>query len=192
MSLTDIRGVPVSTTNRASLEKYERAADLFQSYFNDPLATIESALAEDPGFVMGHCMRAGADADGRRKAAQPELRRSVEAAEALASTANERERGHTAAARAWLDGDFPGRRDLYGAGAAGPSARPAGAAGRALGRLSPRASRACCATAWRACCRTGTPTMPGYGYVLGMQAFGLEENQRCTAGPRTRAATRSS
>ena len=41
MSLTDIRGVPVSTTNRASLEKYERAADLFLGYFNDPFATID-------------------------------------------------------------------------------------------------------------------------------------------------------
>ena len=40
---------------------------------------------------------------------------------------------------------------------------------------SSSASRRCCATGWRRCCRTGTKTCPGYGYVLGMYAFGLEE-----------------
>jgi len=58
MGLIDSRGVPVSTASRAALDRYEAAADRLHSYFRDPLAEIEAALAEDPGFVMGHCAAA--------------------------------------------------------------------------------------------------------------------------------------
>jgi hypothetical protein len=124
---------------------------------------------------MGHCMRAGLMLMAAEKSAQPELRRSVEAAEALASAANDRERGHTTATRAWLDGDFHRAAELYGqvlldhprdllalqiahqidfftGNTAMLRDRPA--------RVLPQWDNA----------------MPGYGYVLGMQAFGLEEN----------------
>ena len=111
----DSRGEPVSTTSARALDRFETAVTLMAGYFTDPLAVIDEALDEDPGFVMGHCLRAGTDADRRpQKSAEPELRRSVEAAEALASAANTRERGHMAAARAWLDGDFHRTGELYG------------------------------------------------------------------------------
>ena len=58
MGLFDRRDVPVSTDNRDSLARYETAADQFHSYFGNPLATIDEALAADPQFVMGHCLRA--------------------------------------------------------------------------------------------------------------------------------------
>ena len=102
MGLQDCRGVPVSTTSRAALDRYEAAVDRLHSYFRDPLAEIEAALAEDPGFVMGHCLRGTLMALATEKAAEAPLRESVEAAEALAAGANERERGHIAALRAWL------------------------------------------------------------------------------------------
>ena len=38
MSLRDVRGMPVSTGNRDSLDRYEEAEELFLSYFADPLA----------------------------------------------------------------------------------------------------------------------------------------------------------
>src|SRR5882762_4908775 len=103
MGLRDSRDVPVSTRSRAALDRYETAADRLSSYFRDPLAEIEAALAEDPGFVMGHCLR------GTLMALA-----TVEAAEALRAGANERERGHIAALRAWLDGDFAGAVDAWG------------------------------------------------------------------------------
>ena len=106
MSIVDRRGVPVSTASHAALERLETAADLFHGYFGDPIATIDKALSEDPDFVMGHCFRAGVLATCTDKALEPELRASVEAGEALWQRANERERGHLAAARAWLDGDL--------------------------------------------------------------------------------------
>src|SRR5262245_43930470 len=114
MSLKDIRGVPVSTTNRASLEKYERAADLFLSFFNDPFATIDSALAEDPEFVMGLCLRAALIISTTDRNFDSELQSTVDRLEALADKANDRERQHIAAARAWLDGNYEESITRYG------------------------------------------------------------------------------
>ena len=114
MPLTDCRGVPVSSDNAQALARLEEAHDLFLGYFNDPLAPVEEALAEDPTFVMGHCYRAGLHVISSEKGAVPELRKSVEAAEALSAIANERERGHIAAARAWLAGDYHRAAALYG------------------------------------------------------------------------------
>jgi hypothetical protein len=175
MALKDMHGEPVSTSDRRSLDRFEHASNLLSGFFADPLAVIDEALEEDPDFVMGHCLRAGLMLMAAEKSAVPELRRSVEAAEALASTANTRERGHMAAARAWLEGDFHRAGDLYGqvlldhprdllalqvahqidffvGNTAMLRDRPA--------RVLPQ---------WDA-------GIPGYGYVLGMQAFGLEEN----------------
>ena len=174
MALKDSRGVSVSTDNRQSLDRYERAVDLLHSYFNDPLAAIDAALAEDPGFVMGHCFRAGLLTTTTDKAAEPMLRESVEAGEALALNANDRELRHLAAARAWLDGDFQQAVVRYGDIAIehprdNLALQLAHLGDFYLGRssqLRDRVARALCD--W-------DDSVPGYGYVLGMHAFGLEE-----------------
>jgi len=177
MALKDKRGVPVSTNSPESLDGLERATDLLLGYFADPLAAIDDALAEDPDFVMGHCFRAGLFAISTEKAAEPELRRSVEAAEALAHRAhraNDRERGHIAAARAWLDGDFDRSVDLYGRILIEYprdlfALQIAHVGDFFLGRsamLRDRVARVL--PEW-------DEDIPGFGYVLGMHAFGLEE-----------------
>src|SRR3954467_3505044 len=114
MALKDIHGEPVSTSDRRSLDRFEHALGLLNGFFADPLPAIDEALEEDPDFVMGHCLRAALMLMAAEKSAEPVLRRSVEAAEGLVSTANTRERGHIAAARAWLEGDFHRAGDLYG------------------------------------------------------------------------------
>src|SRR5687767_12259306 len=106
LPLKDLRGEPVSTTDRGALDRFEHALGLLNGLFADPLAVIDDALREHPDFVMGHCLRAGLMLMAAEKSVEPELRRSVEAAEALADKANDRERGHIAAARAWLNGEF--------------------------------------------------------------------------------------
>ncbi|MBS29444.1 MAG: hypothetical protein CL566_11090 [Alphaproteobacteria bacterium] len=59
MALLDCRAVPGSSDNRSSLDRYETALTLLNGYFLDPLEEIDAALADDPGFVMGHCLRGG-------------------------------------------------------------------------------------------------------------------------------------
>jgi tetratricopeptide (TPR) repeat protein len=174
MPLKDCRDVPLSTENPAALAGYEQAATLFHGYFGDPLGAIEATLDDDPGFVMGHCLRAELLISTTEKAALPALRQSVEAAEALASGANARERMHIAAARAWLDGDLEEAARRWGAVTFD---YPRDALALQIGHLADfflghaamlrdRIARAL--PAW-------DESVPGWGYVLGMHAFGLEE-----------------
>ena len=174
MSLKDIRGLPVSTSNRASLERYERAAELFHGYFNDPFAVIESALAEDRDFVMGHCLKAALIVSATDRNFEPELKKTVEKLEALAPVANDRERQHATAARAWLDGDYEGSIARYGniledypLDSLALQIAHIGdfLLGQAL-QLRDRVARVL--PFW-------DDSTPGYGYLLGMHAFGLEE-----------------
>jgi tetratricopeptide (TPR) repeat protein len=174
MSLHDSRGCPVSTRNAASLARCEEALNLSVSYRLDPLAAIQSALDEDPGFAMGHCLRAGLMIMGTDRMLVPLLTESVEALEALGRRANDRERAHAAAARSWLDGDFAGAvrkygeilidypRDLLALQVAHVGDFYNGSSTLLRDRVAQVLPE------W-------DNTVPGYSYVLGMYAFGLEE-----------------
>lgn len=175
ISLNDNRGVPVSTTSLRSLERLEQACDLMNGYFNDPFAVIDAALAEDPQFIMGHCFRAAFMATATDRTFLPEIRRSVEAAEALAGKANDRERDHIAGARAWAEGDYDRVADHYQRVLLD---HPRDLMALQLVHLRDfltgqatmlRDRPARVLPAW-------DESVPGYNYVLGMHAFGLEES----------------
>jgi tetratricopeptide (TPR) repeat protein len=102
------------------------------------------------------------------------IKESVEAIESLGRRANDRERAHAAAARAWLEGDFAGsvRRygdilldyphDLLALQVAHLGDFYLGASTMLRDRVAQ------VEPLWDA-------SIPGYNYVLGMYAFGLEE-----------------
>jgi tetratricopeptide (TPR) repeat protein len=173
--LRDHRQLPVSTTRTDSLERFERALDLAASYFVDPLAVIDGALAEDPDFAMGHCLKAGLAVLSTERAARPLLAESVAALERLAPRANARERAHLRAASAWLGGDFARSIRLYGDVLLEDprdllALQVAHVGDFLLGETQMLRDRvAQVLPHW-------SPDVPGYGYVLGMYAFGLEEN----------------
>ena len=56
--MDDARGWPVSATNSNGLEIYETALRAFNCYRGDPVEIIDTALADEPDFVMGHILRA--------------------------------------------------------------------------------------------------------------------------------------
>jgi tetratricopeptide (TPR) repeat protein len=174
MALTDSRGNPVSTNNEDALQRYEVAQSLFLGYSGDPLGVIDEALADDPRFVTGHLLRAGMMITASDQCVLAMLRESVEAAEGLHAIANERERRHTMAARAWLDGDLSDslRRyaDILVDYPRDTLALQVGHIGDFLtGRSAMLRDRvAGILPAWDS-------RMPDFGYVLGMYAFGLEE-----------------
>ncbi|HEY0833084.1 MAG TPA: tetratricopeptide repeat protein, partial [Azospirillum sp.] len=174
MTLHDTRGLAVSTRNRTALDRYEAAVELLNGYYLDFIAVIDEALAEDPGFVMGHCFKAGVYATCNEAATQPELRRSVEAAEALSAGANDRERAHMAGARAWLEGDLERAAAVYGRIVQEHphdilALQLAHQTDFYLGESRMLRDRvAQVLPHWDA-------GVPGFGYVLGMHAFGLEQ-----------------
>ena len=114
MILYDKFGAPVSGGNRRSVEAFNEAAGLMLGFFADPLATIDAALAADPGFVMGHCFRAGLFLISSEAGCEPELKRILGVLEPLEAGANDRERGHIAAIRAWSRRDFHHTSEEYG------------------------------------------------------------------------------
>jgi tetratricopeptide (TPR) repeat protein len=175
MARRDAFDLPVSAGNAAAVAAYEAALASFLPCHGDPLAAIGPALAADPGFVMGHALRAGLAVAAWDKGALPLLRKSLEAVLPLASSANERERAHLGAARAWLSGEYRQAADQYAA----------------LLRewpgdlLALRLAQACYFFIGRSAgllesvervlphWRTG---MPGYEHVLAMYGFALAEN----------------
>ncbi len=182
----DARGVPVSCADRGALEAYERALVQYHSYVGDPVATIEEALRQTPDFVLGHLVRATALLTlGERRFAE-QARVSVASAEALLPRANARERGLAAAARHLVDGDWDAAcaafdrvlvdypRDAFAIQSAHLMDFFRGDALNLRNRISRVLPH------W-------SPGVPGYSYVLGMHAFGLEE---CNQYPEAEATAR--
>ena len=174
MHLQDRRGLQVSTRNHHSLDRYERALDLTTSYFVDPLAEINAAIADDPACAIAHCLRAGLAVMSSERGALPLIDESVAVIEAPATRANERERRHAAAARTWATGDFARAKSLYDAIVVDYprdqlAVQIAHVGDFFLGQSTMLRDRiAQVLPQWDA-------SVPGYGYLLGMHAFGLEE-----------------
>jgi tetratricopeptide (TPR) repeat protein len=172
--LHDIRGLALSTSDRSSLDAYERAAKQMLAYSTAALSTIDGALARDPAFVMGHCLKAALVVGATEKPLVPVLREAVEAGERHAAGATDRERRHLAAARAWLEGDFARSIDLYGRIAVEYPRDTLAIQTAHIGHFCLgmpgmlRDNVAQVLHAWN-------ESIPGYGHVLGMYAFGLEE-----------------
>ena len=175
MNRFDKRGNPVSYGVQAAVDALDHACDMLHAYQADPLAEVDKIIADHPDFAMAHAFRAGALATATDKAFEPELIKSVQAAEALASKANERERIHIAAVRAWLNGEWEKSAENWGrASIAWPrdllALQLAHVNDFFLGyshMLRDRIARVL--PHWNR-------TVPGYGFVQGMYAFGLEES----------------
>jgi tetratricopeptide (TPR) repeat protein len=174
MTHHDARGLALSTDQAASVAAYEQALDLFNSLRLDPVAVLQPALAQDPDFISGHLMMAGFMLSAIDGQVLPAARASLAAAAAGRHRPNERERSFQAALQVWADGDMGGAnrlldrhlidhpRDLFALQLThmadlvlGQSAMLRDRIGRALGQWS--------------------VDDVGYGYLLGMHAFGLEE-----------------
>ena len=174
MIKSDQRGNPISYGSQQAVDALDQACDLLHAYQADPLAAVDKIIADYPDFAMAHAFRAGALATATDKAFEAELIKSVKAAEALAPKANDRERMHIAAARAWLDGDWDRAIELWGrASIAYPrdllALQFAHVGDFFLGHshmLRDRVARVL--PHW-------SRDVPGYGFVEGMYAFGLEE-----------------
>ena len=171
---SETRDVPFSSSNPAALQLYAKALGEYQSYVGDPIATVDEALKHAPDFIAGHVFRATLLMTMTEQRFVAEARSSVDKATALLPSANTRERALTAAVTNLVSGhwdaacaafdsvlvDHP--RDAFAIQSAhlmdffrGDSLNLRNRVSRVLPH-------------W-------TKDVPGYSYVLGMHAFGLEE-----------------
>lgn len=170
----DLRGNPCSCDNPSALKLYEKALHSYQSYTGDPVAIIDEALAEQPDFILGYAFRAGILMTFGEQRFARLAGETVNRAEGFLPQANERERGLIAASRKLVDGDWNGAcavydkilvaypRDIFAAQTAHLFDFYRGDAlnlRNRLMRILPEWSE----------------NFPGYSYLLGMYAFGLEE-----------------
>lgn len=182
--MKDARDVPVSTSSAAALEHFEKALQQFHSYTGDPIATIDLALAADPEFAVGHLFKAFGLFTTSEQRFLPMVKDAVALAGASESRLNSRERGLLAAARYMVDGQWNATSRAFDEVLI-DQPRDALAIqtahlmdffqGDAL-NLRNRVSRVL--PAW-------SPSVPGYSYVLGMHAFGLEECNQYAEAERT-------
>lgn len=177
---------PISSARFPAIARYDDALVQFKTYCGDPIATIDEVLAVTPDLVLGHVFRALALMTfGERRFAES-ARVSVAAAEALLGRATAHERGLIAAARALVDGDWTAGcaaldrvlvdhpHDLLAIQTAHLFDFYRGDA------LNLRNRIARVLPEW-------SSSIPGYSYVLGMYAFGLEE---CNQYPEAEATAR--
>ncbi|HSD44448.1 MAG TPA: tetratricopeptide repeat protein [Burkholderiales bacterium] len=174
MTFTDRRGMPVSSSQRDAIDACDDAIELFHGYYGNPIEALDRAIAMDPGAVLPRVAKAGILLTTSEKALLPAAAAEIDAAVAHAATANARERGHIAACSAWLNGDW--RRAVRAWGDVlldhprdTLALQLAHLGDFYLGQsqmLRDRVARVL--PYW-------LDSAPGFGYVLGMHAFGLEE-----------------
>lgn len=173
--LVDPRGNRLGTASHEAADHVETALWRLMSFFDTPLADLDAAQAADPGWALPKVMHAGFLMGLTEPARVNEAHRLLDVAEPLLAGAPTRERAHFEAQRAVADGrwqqacriwddlllehprdalalQWAQLWDLCRGDAAGLRQRPA--------RALPEWSEA-------------DPLFP---YVLGLYAFGLEEN----------------
>ncbi|MBO3275441.1 tetratricopeptide repeat protein [Pseudomonas schmalbachii] len=171
--MKDANNQEISGSNAQSLELIELALHQFRCLADDPLATADAALAASPELVMGHILRAWLHLLSTEAPAVAIARDAATTARSLPR--NERETLHLRAIEQLCAGRWRAAgRTLEDLSIAYPHDSLALQAGQQIDfftgdtrMLRDRLARAM--LHW-------TPDRSGYHAVLGMYAFGLEEN----------------
>jgi tetratricopeptide (TPR) repeat protein len=182
----DARGLDITAATAQAAAHFDAVIDSYMGFRNDVGDLLKRTLAADPEFPLALCARGYFMLLFAVRGLVPRARQAHAAAVAAAAKlgATERERSHLAALDAWCDGDitlalarwqailaeFP--RDVL-------ALKLANFWHFYLGDSA--ALRDCVADALRG----WDDAVPGYGYVLGLQAFGFEESGGYEAAERT-------
>lgn len=174
MTINDLFGLPMTGASRAAADAWDRAVAAYNRYAGDPVAELDAAIADSPGFIMAHVLKGYMHVLGSNPRAFRVGEQCLQAVRALEGTT--RESKHKAALLALVRGpnDFESAAILLREAAeAEPRDIVALQVGQTLDFLvgDSRMLRdriAAALPAW-------SPDMPGYHAVQGMLAFGLEE-----------------
>ena len=172
-AFADRWGVPVRAGSADAVALLDQAVEDLAALAGDPVADAEAAVGTDDSLVLGHIYRAylalyGTTPEGVATAA--EIVKKLDTA-----VLGERETHHLRAARSWADGDWEATaRSLERALLCHPRDLLALKVAQDLyfflgNHLGLRDVAARVLPAWPA-------SRPGWGYVQGIYAFGLEEN----------------
>lgn len=172
----DCRGVPISYPDTKAIEGLERAIEMSLSFRGDAIAEINRVLKEHPDFIMGWLFKAGWLTQSMETRIYGLMVNALAEAEKRLRFANDREIGHYEAVKAWVNGDFFGAVQKWEAVLV---KYPMDLLAMELVHYTDvllgdiagqRDVVARASTLW-------DEGVPGYEFVLGFYAFGLEENR---------------
>lgn len=174
MTYQDIRGLPLTAASQAAADAYDAVVGSYLRFGRDTGELLKACAQADPDMPMGLVLRGYFFNLMGAAALRPRAAKAAEQAGAQAGRVTARERTHIAALAAWSRGDLDGAvraweaillehpRDIL-------AMKLAHFGHFYQGDLrNHRDSVARCMYAWE-------PAVPGFGNVLGMRAFGLEE-----------------
>jgi tetratricopeptide (TPR) repeat protein len=170
----DHHGLSVTASSQQAVDAFDKAVMSYLGFGTDIGVRLKEALTLDSNFVLAHCFKGYLFLLMGSRPLVPRAQKELEVVQAHAASITAREQLHVKALEAWC------RLDLAGATLAWDSAvreHPTDVLAvkmlhythfymgdsRNLHRSVDRAI-----SAW-------TSSMPAYGYMLSMQAFGLEE-----------------
>ncbi len=170
----DRRGLAFSSDSDEAVALFDQAVDHYLEYRLDAGDLLGQAVEADPGFVMPRILKASMLRLMGSNSVFPQIRAELEAIEGTGTELNRREALHLSALKHWIQGDVTRASrawdtivqewpfDLV-------ALRHMHFQSFWLGeQQAMRNSVASALPAW-------TDDMPGYGFVLGMLAFGFEE-----------------
>ncbi len=184
----DLRGVPTSAPEAEALDVFETALESLYQFRGEPLALIKPCLERWPQWSLPHSFRAIVLLGITERRFARGAAKSLKTAESLLAGATDRERAIHAAARQMLAGNWSAACDLFEQllienprdMLALHTAQNLDFFRGAFSALRNRVTRVL--PEW-------SPATPGHPFVLGMQAFGLEE---CNQYPEAEAVARDS
>src|SRR6201993_769546 len=100
----DERGLSLSTDSTEAVADFDRAVEHFLKFHADTMVLAGRALAADPGFVMGHCLKAYLLLMAANPANRAQIDATLASAQAGAASITRRERMHLTAAEHWHRG----------------------------------------------------------------------------------------
>lgn len=100
----DERGLALSTDSTEAVADFDRAVEHFLKFHADTMVLAGRALAADPGFVMGHCLKAYLLLMAANPANRAQIDATLASAQAGAASITRRERMHLTAAEHWHRG----------------------------------------------------------------------------------------
>ena len=171
----DERGLELSSKNASAVKAYNEAVSSFLEYRTTAMPSAKQAADLDPQFCLAHCLRGYFFMVFGTLAVLDKARAALGQAQKTSEGATDRERRHVEALRLWIEGDLMAanacwERILYDYPHDLLALRLHHFNSFWMGQT--RALRSIPASLlvdWR-------KDMPGYGNLLGMLAFGCEEN----------------
>ena len=177
MSPLDRRSLPISVGDQRAVDYFDDAVDDVLAFGGNSERYLSQSFELEDDFLLGHCLMALTNVIGNASSGLEKAKDSIDRASRAANSVSDREQLHLSAVKAWYDSDLALSSRLY----------------QEIQRSHPTDLMALFAGHWldfylgdvkalmgrvdRVLSDWGEST-PGYGYVLGMYAFGLEENGR--------------